>query len=89
MPTQTDMITPNDSCHPHEYKVPSISYFVNSLNMNPILNEASIETHYITLNIMTLYTLLGNDSLNAFTDEPTCAIIERLLLGYTSVDTPP
>jgi hypothetical protein len=34
-PTQTDIIIPNDSCHPHEYKISNINYVINRLNTYP------------------------------------------------------
>jgi hypothetical protein len=39
-PTQTDIIIPNDSCHPHEHKISSINYLMNRLNTYPISEEA-------------------------------------------------
>jgi hypothetical protein len=39
-PTQTDIIIPNDSCHPREHKTSSINYLLNRLNIYPVTNEA-------------------------------------------------
>jgi hypothetical protein len=38
--TQTDVIIPNESCHPHEHKRASINYLMNRLHTNPITNKA-------------------------------------------------
>jgi hypothetical protein len=47
-PTQTDIIIPNDSCHPCENKMSSINYLVNRLNFYPV----SKETKEVELNII-------------------------------------
>jgi hypothetical protein len=39
-PTQTDIIIPNDSCHPREHKISSINYLTNRLNTYPVSKEA-------------------------------------------------
>jgi hypothetical protein len=40
--TQTDIIIPNDSCHPHEHKIVSINYLTNRLHVYPLTKEAKI-----------------------------------------------
>jgi hypothetical protein len=42
-PTQTYIIIPNDSCHPHEHKASSINYLTNRLNTYPISEEVKKE----------------------------------------------
>jgi hypothetical protein len=39
-PTHTDIIIPNDSCHPFEHKTSAIKYLINRVNTYPITNEA-------------------------------------------------
>jgi hypothetical protein len=39
-PEQRDIIIPNDSWHPYEYKIASINYLMNKVNTYPITNEA-------------------------------------------------
>jgi hypothetical protein len=39
-PTQTDIIIPNDSCHPYEHKWSGINYLLNRLHTYPITEEA-------------------------------------------------
>jgi hypothetical protein len=39
-PTQTDIIIPNDSCHPYEHKLSGINYLLNRLHTYPITEEA-------------------------------------------------
>jgi hypothetical protein len=41
--TQTDIIIPNDSCHPYEHEIASINYLTNRLHAYPITNEAKIK----------------------------------------------
>jgi hypothetical protein len=38
--TQTNIIIPNNSCHPWEHKTASIKYLMNRLNTYPITNKA-------------------------------------------------
>jgi hypothetical protein len=38
--TQTDIMIPNDSCHLHEHKTPSINYLMDRLHTYPITNKA-------------------------------------------------
>jgi hypothetical protein len=37
--TQTDIIIPNNSCHPHQQKILSINYLLNRLQTYPITEE--------------------------------------------------
>jgi hypothetical protein len=39
-PTHTDIIIPNDSCHPYEHKTSAIKYLINRVNTYPITKEA-------------------------------------------------
>jgi hypothetical protein len=53
-PTETDIIIPDDSCHPHEHKISNINYLMNRINIYPITKEAKekelniIKIRYIT-----------------------------------------
>jgi hypothetical protein len=47
-PTQTDIIVPNDSCHPHEHKTSSINYLLNRVHSYPITKEGK-ETELNTI----------------------------------------
>jgi hypothetical protein len=38
-PTQTDIIIPNNSCHPHEHKTSSINYLFNRVHSYPLTKE--------------------------------------------------
>jgi hypothetical protein len=39
-PTQTDIIIPNSSCHPHEHKRSGINYLLTRLYTYPITRKA-------------------------------------------------
>jgi hypothetical protein len=39
-PTQTDIIIPNNSCHPYELKLSAINYLLNRLHVYPITEKA-------------------------------------------------
>jgi hypothetical protein len=38
-PTNTDLIIPNNSCHPHEHKKSAIRYLINRMITYPITQE--------------------------------------------------
>jgi hypothetical protein len=56
--TQTDIIIPSCSCHPHEHQISSINYLLRRLHVYQITKEAKetelnvIKTHCITTNII-------------------------------------
>jgi hypothetical protein len=54
-PTQTDIIIPNDSCHPYEHKISAINYLINRANTYPITKEAKKKE------FQTIQNILGNN----------------------------
>jgi hypothetical protein len=50
-PTTTDVIIPNESCHPREHKAAAIRYFSNRMNTYKLTPESlQKETHNISTN---------------------------------------
>ena len=71
MPTTTDTIIPNDSCHPSEQKYAEIHIMINRMN-NYLLNKSSKEQGYDTIKQITYYNkydlaILNNISRNKHT----------------------
>jgi hypothetical protein len=51
-PTHTDIIIPNDSCHPYEHKTSDIKYLINIVNTHPITKEAKKKEIALIHNIL-------------------------------------
>jgi hypothetical protein len=47
-PTQTDIIIPNDSCHPYEHKISAINYLINRVNTYSITKEGNSQNKKYT-----------------------------------------
>jgi hypothetical protein len=50
-PTATDIIIPNDSCHPPEQKLAAIKYLINRLSTYPMNETNKRKEHENTINI--------------------------------------
>jgi hypothetical protein len=68
-PTTTDVIIPQDSCHPHEHKHAAIRYMLNRLNTYQ-LNDDNIKAE-----LNTIKQIISNNGCNNSTiqqlDKPT------------------
>lgn len=50
--TQTGIVIPNDSCHPHEHKMSSVNYLMNRMLTYPVTKEAKEKELNIIPNIL-------------------------------------
>jgi hypothetical protein len=65
-PAQTDIIIPNDSCHPYEQKFSTIDYLLNRAHNYPITEEAK-ETELNTIRGILLNNQYNINHINKHT----------------------
>jgi hypothetical protein len=67
--THTDLIIPDDSCHPYEHKTSAIKYLINRANTYPITKEAKKKEIAIIHNILR-NNIYDNKTVNTAHQKP-------------------
>jgi hypothetical protein len=85
-PTFTDVIIPNDSCHPKEHKMAAVRYLYNRINSYQLSSDSMQKENNTTIQILTSnkYDALILNTMNNRKVKTKCAR-ERKWVKYTYV----